>query len=60
MTEGDHSVFHVSRTCALSFSPKEGGREGGRKEGRGEREGGRLIEEMKKRKWEAITSKQPL
>ena len=40
MREGDHSVFHVSRTCALSFSPKEGGREGGREEGREGREGG--------------------
>ena len=49
MTEGHHSVFHVSGTCASSISPKEGGREEGREEGRGEREG-RLIEKMKKRK----------
>ena len=31
-------------------------REGGREEGREGDGGGRLIEEMKKRKWEAITS----
>ena len=44
----DHSIFHVSRTCAPSFSPREGGREEGREggEGGGEREGGKGRREV--------------
>ena len=37
VTEEHHVVFHVSRTCASSFAPKEGERKGGRKGGRGRR-----------------------